>query len=330
MSLLAVHRVALAAVVLTLLCPAAVSAQSITEFHTGITPGTPPGPLAATPYGITAGPDGNVWFTEFNAQPDRADHAGRRRSPSSRAGITRQPAVRDRGRPGRQLWFTELSGDRDRPDHAGRGRSPSSPSGTSARGPSGSRRARTATSGSPSSAATAIGADHPGRRRSPSSPPHHRRRQSDGIAAGPDGNLWFTESTATGSAGSRRPGSITEFSPASPPGASRGIAAGPDGNLWFTEVAGDRIGRITPAGVDHRVHRRHHPDSRPDGITAGPDGNLWFTEDPAIRSAGSRRPAWSPSSRPGSPPAAPSRSASRRARTATCGSRSRTSSRSGG
>jgi virginiamycin B lyase len=27
------------------------------------------------------------------------------------------------------------------------------------------------------------------------------------------------------------------------------ITAGPDGNLWFGEVYGDRIGRITPAGV---------------------------------------------------------------------------------
>ena len=28
-----------------------------------------------------------------------------------------------------------------------------------------------------------------------------------------------------------------------------GIAAGPDGNLWFTENYGDRVGKITPAGV---------------------------------------------------------------------------------
>jgi streptogramin lyase len=28
-----------------------------------------------------------------------------------------------------------------------------------------------------------------------------------------------------------------------------GIAAGPDGNLWFTEYSGNKIGRITTAGV---------------------------------------------------------------------------------
>jgi virginiamycin B lyase len=55
------------------------------------------------------------------------------------------------------------------------------------------------------------------------------------------------------------------------------IARGPDGNLWFTELSGDRIGRITPAGV---VTEFPIPTTggSPVGITAGPDGNLWFTE----------------------------------------------------
>jgi streptogramin lyase len=60
------------------------------------------------------------------------------------------------------------------------------------------------------------------------------------------------------------------------------ITTGPDGNLWFTEAAGNKIGRITPAGSI-----REFPlpttcnDSMgcgPAGITAGPDGALWFTE----------------------------------------------------
>ena len=100
------------------------------------------------------------------------------------------------------------------------------------------------------------------------------------IADGPDGNLWFTEHAGTGSAGSRRPAS----SPSSPP-TSRAdshpasIAAGPDGNLWFTEITiGNRIGRITPAGVVTEFTAGITADSRPLGITAGPDGNLWFTE----------------------------------------------------
>ena len=65
-----------------------------------------------------------------------------------------------------------------------------------------------------------------------------------GITEGPDGNLWFTQSES-GQIGRITPsGSITEFS-LSPSRGPGGITAGPDGNLWFTEEAGDKIGRIT-------------------------------------------------------------------------------------
>ena len=57
------------------------------------------------------------------------------------------------------------------------------------------------------------------------------------------------------------------------------IAAGPDGNLWFTEPSGDKIGRITPAGVITEFLAS--TGSNPLGITAGPDGNMWFTEEVA-------------------------------------------------
>ena len=55
------------------------------------------------------------------------------------------------------------------------------------------------------------------------------------------------------------------------------ITAGPDGNLWFTEYAGNKIGRITPAGVITEINVPA-VDSAPYGITAGPDGNIWFAE----------------------------------------------------
>ncbi len=69
--------------------------------------------------------------------------------------------------------------------------------------------------------------------------------QLEGITAGPDGNLWFTESQ-TDKIGRITPaGVITEFSTGMTPAANpTGITVGPDGNLWFTTGAG-RIGRIT-------------------------------------------------------------------------------------
>jgi hypothetical protein len=91
---------------------------------------------------------------------------------------------------------------------------------------------------------------------------------SYGITAGPDGNLWFTESS-TGNVGRITPnGVVTEFTAHS----GEGITAGPDGNLWFTDPAG-KIGRITTSGVvtEFSIHTQN---SFPLGITTGPDGNL--------------------------------------------------------
>ena len=65
----------------------------------------------------------------------------------------------------------------------------------------------------------------------------------DGIAAGPDGNIWFTE--VPGRIGRITPsGAVTEFSSGISGGSTpRDIALGPDGNLWFTEGTGDRVAR---------------------------------------------------------------------------------------
>src|SRR5207302_4789039 len=76
---------------------------------------------------------------------------------------------------------------------------------------------------------------------------------------------------------------ITEFSAGITAGSGPyGITAGPDGNLWFTEYFGNRIGRITPAGVVTEF-RAGLTGFTPSGIAIGPDGNLWFTEDNADR-----------------------------------------------
>jgi streptogramin lyase len=93
------------------------------------------------------------------------------------------------------------------------------------------------------------------------------------ITAGPDGNMWFTEFYGNKIGRITPDGMITEF----PVGGSpEGIVAGADGNLWFTEFYGNRIGRITPDG---RVTEFNLVDGvRPELIGAGPDGDLWFTD----------------------------------------------------
>jgi streptogramin lyase len=97
------------------------------------------------------------------------------------------------------------------------------------------------------------------------------------IAAGPDGNLWFTESSGHRIGRITPTGALTEFPVPSASGAPTGIAPGPDGNLWFTEYSANRIGRMAPTGVanDYPVTTAA---SGPNRIATGPDGNLWFAQ----------------------------------------------------
>ena len=98
----------------------------------------------------------------------------------------------------------------------------------------------------------------------------------EGITAGPDGNLWFTELGADKIGRITTSGSITEFPLPNPGSQPVAIASGPDGNLWFTRNFFDPIGRITTAGS---ITGFPLPGVySPGGITAGPDGNLWFAE----------------------------------------------------
>ena len=102
-----------------------------------------------------------------------------------------------------------------------------------------------------------------------------------GITAGPDGALWFTESSTNKIGRITTDGAITEFGPFASISFFLGdITAGPDGALWFT--AFDQIGRITTAGTITVFSPPAAATTVP-GITAGPDGALWFTEHSAQR-----------------------------------------------
>ena len=102
----------------------------------------------------------------------------------------------------------------------------------------------------------------------------------EGITAGPDGNLWFTELTGNQIGRITPAGAISEFALPTADSQPFGITVGPDGNLWFTELRGNQIGRISPT-PKHKLAEFAVPttSSNPADIAAGPDGNLWFTED---------------------------------------------------
>ncbi len=218
---------------------AATPAGQVTEFAAGIVRGS-------VPYGITAGPDGNTWFTE--AEGNRIG----RITPSGvvtefAAGITASSEPRGiTAGPDGNVWFTEYYGDRIGritpqgvvSEFAAGITAVSRPRGITA-GPdgnmwfteySGNRIGRITPSGVVSEFAVGITA----------------AAEPQGITAGPDGNMWFTEYGGNRIGRITPQGVVSEFAAGITAGSYlRGITAGPDGNVWFTEYGGDRIGRIT-------------------------------------------------------------------------------------
>jgi virginiamycin B lyase len=226
------------------------------------------------PIGITAGPDGNLWFTEGIGKIGRITPAGViteftvPTTGSGPDGITAGPDG--------NLWFTE--------DQANQiGRITTAGVITEFAIPTANSRPDSITTGPDGNlwfTETAPAANQIGRITtaglvtgeflipSPGAEPR-------GITAGPDGALWFAESGNPDAIG--RITTSGTFSPATPFSVGNGpisIVTGPDGNLWFTEAIAKNVGRITPSGTVTTFATSGFPTE----ITTGPDGNLWFTE----------------------------------------------------
>lgn len=247
--------------------PAAAQTGSIVEYQV---------PTAnSQPVSIVAGPDGNLWFTEFRgnkiARMTIDGHVTEFPIPTANS----QPDDMDVG-PDGNLWFAEVLGNRI-------GRittggviteflvpTPNSRPTVVAAGPEGNlwftERGTVANPGNKVGRITPEGVVTEWTLPNPSSRPL-------GITAGPDGNVWFTEQ-----AGNRigridpATGAITEFQLPNPNSQPWEITGGPDGNVWFTEFSGNRIGRITPDGVIAEFPVPT-PASQPNTIRRGPDPN---------------------------------------------------------
>lgn len=98
------------------------------------------------------------------------------------------------------------------------------------------------------------------------------------VAAGPDGNLWVTNTGSNTIAKVSTAGVVLQnYSLPTANAGVRNIVVGPDNNLWFTMTTANQIGKITTAGVI-TTYNVPTANSQPYDITAGPDGALWFTE----------------------------------------------------
>ena len=248
------------------LLAAGARAQVFTEY---------PIPTDTQPETIVAGPDGNLWFTEYRGNKiGRITPTGQIDEfavPTGGAGPYGAGPHGIAPGPDGNLWFTERLG---------------------------TKIGRITTDGVITEFPIPSADSYP-----------------TGITAGPDGNLWFVESGSNKIGRITPTGVVTEFPTINPDANPQNICLGPDGNLWFTEAAGNRIGRITPGGVmtefDNPAPNGYPlgiaagPDGRlwftqdgavsaittqgsfetiitgldyAYGISAGPDGRVWFTE----------------------------------------------------
>jgi virginiamycin B lyase len=100
-----------------------------------------------------------------------------------------------------------------------------------------------------------------------------------GITSGPNGNLWFTEINGNNIGTSTTAGAVTEYPISTPGSKPPGIVTGSDGALWFVECQGNAVGRITTAGsITSQFPTPDLSPTLPVFITEGPDGNVWFSE----------------------------------------------------
>lgn len=106
------------------------------------------------------------------------------------------------------------------------------------------------------------------------------------IAAGPEGDLWFTDGGSSAYRFSPSEGKV-KLIEAVKGSSPNGITVGPDNNIWFAEGSGGvsgggaSIGRIVTAKEELQefpVPSLGEAKSGLDGITVGPDHNLWFTD----------------------------------------------------
>ena len=315
------------------------------------------------PDGITAGPDGALWFTNIRRQLDRADHHRRGGHQLHRPGIVARTGSRPdpTARCGSPTTATTRSGGSPPPGSSPTTRAPASAT------RAGSRPGPTARCGSPTAATTRSGGSpRPGS--SPTTPAPASTART-GSRPGPTARCGSPTTATTRSGGSPPPGrspttpAPTIIDPRADHGRARrravvhrtirwqrldradhhrrdghelhrhrhrrtrsGSRPAPTAPCGSPTIGNDSIGRITTAGVVTNYTGTGISD--PYGITAGPDGALWFTND-GNNSIGRITTAGVVTNYTGTGHR-PTRTGSRPAPTAPCGSPTSATTRSGG
>lgn len=208
--------------------------------------GTPSGYFqGGCPRGITAGPDGNMWFTD-------AHYVGKITMSGQ---VTEYDVLPSNGTlvnivagPDGNLWATDTGADQI---------AQISPSGglvklwqlRSGRGPE-----SIVVGPDHNLWITEVGADLIGKLTTAgvlteytTGTDHFAYAGDSGIIVGPDGNLWFTQCPDGEIAKITTAGVVTEYASDGGAGCPNGIAAGSDGNIWFADEGTNQIGRVSPS-----------------------------------------------------------------------------------
>lgn len=241
-------------------------------------------PSDGAPYGITAGPDGALWYTGTAPGYDqglvgRITTAGEyTMQVQLGVGVFESDGITTG--PDGNLWFTAYHRS------AGLiGRLTTAGSLMLFKDRGGSDRPRGITSGPDGALWFAESNGTVGRITTSGAVRHFTVGSStaefESIVTGPDANLWVTEplDSSYGAADKvyriTRHGKVTSFTVAKGP---TFICVGPDRALWFTEFdfsQANEIGRLTTRGT---LTQFPVGQFAPTGIAAGPDGALWFTD----------------------------------------------------
>ncbi|WP_320671542.1 virginiamycin B lyase family protein [Patulibacter defluvii] len=270
-------RIALAALVAALLgagLPAAADAAAVREFS-----------APAAPRGITAGPDGNLWFTEPAAgrigriTPEGAAVDFPAGGSSQSGPAPSQPSRIVTG-PDGELWFSDALGGLGNARTDGSVSRLSLVSGGATEGIASGPDGRIWYTKPGANLVGRIDTNFEG---NVEFPLDGDRRPGD-LVAGPDGALWFVEPASNSIGRITTAGQVSHYPIPTANADPRAITVGPDGQLWFTERAARKIARI--AG-DGQITELPLPGTttQPGEIVAGPDGALWFTELAAGRNS---------------------------------------------
>jgi virginiamycin B lyase len=108
------------------------------------------------------------------------------------------------------------------------------------------------------------------------------------LTLGPDGALWFAESSGHALGRVTTSGTVTEI-PVAADISPQHLTFDATGNLWVTGANAGLV-RITPSGVTTPLGSSLPSSSSPAAVTVGPDGAIWFT-DPGTDQLGRMDPS---------------------------------------